>query len=231
MRRLLPLLLLLSLAPPAAARDLAAAFDHVVFGPGPLRESLIRVEAPAIRYVVYGDLDDGRLAILQRHAGDLAAITGKAVSVERGADPAPPVTIGDERVTVLQLHIVPRAGFAALLAQHWIPAATQRSHSQALCSFVTMGRATVRAGLILIDAADDEATVRHCLIEETTQALGPFDDTAELDPSAYNDFGELIDRLQLDDVAILKALYDPRLAAGMDRAAVLALLPAILSGP
>jgi hypothetical protein len=98
-----------------------------------------------------------------------------------------------------------------------------------MCSFVTRGRQTIRGSLILINATMQEATIRHCLVEETAQSFGAIDDTRLLDPSAFNDWGGLVDRLQPDDARILKALYDPRLKAGMTRSEVLALLPEILA--
>jgi len=225
-------LLLLLLSLPATAADLAVAFDRVVFGTGQAwaRERLIRVAAPALRFEVHGALDAGRAALLDRHAADLATATGLAVSWIAAEGPAPPVTRGEEALAVIQVHLVQRADFPPLLQQSWIPAATRAAHARALCAFVTMGRETVRAGLVLIDAELPEATVRHCLVEETAQTLGAFDDTTLLDPSGFNDWGELVDRLQPDDLAILRALYDPRLAPGMARAEVLALLPAILAG-
>jgi len=223
------LLLLLSL--PAAAADLAAAFDRVVFGTGQAwaRERLIRVAAPALRFEVYGALGEGQAALLDRHVADLTTATGLTVSWVAAAGPAPPVTRGDEALAVIQVHLIPRADFPPLLAQSWIPAGTRAAHARAMCAFVTMGRETVRAGLVLIDAGLPDETIRHCLIEETAQTLGAFDDTMLLDPSGFNDWGALVDRLQPDDLAILRALYDPSLAPGMTRAEVLALLPAILA--
>jgi hypothetical protein len=230
MRRLLTLVLLL-LSLPASGADLGVAFDRVVFGTGQpwARERLIRVAAPALRFEVYGVLDAAEAALLDRHVGDLAAATGLAVGWLAAAQPAPPVSRGAEELAVIQVHLVPRSAFAPLLEQSWIPAGTRASHARALCAFVTLGRDTVRAGLVLIDADLPAETVRHCLIEETAQALGAFDDTTLLDPSGFNDWGGLVERLQPADLAILRALYDPRLAPGMARAEVLALLPAILA--
>ena len=231
MRSLVTLALLL-LALPASAADLATAFDRIVFGSGQAwaRERLIRVAAPSLRFEVYGALDAPRGALLDRHVADLTAATGLAVSWSAATQPAPPVGRGEAALAVIQVHLVPRAAFAPLLEQSWIPAGTRASHARAMCAFVTLGRETVLAGLVLIDSDLPAETVSHCLVEETAQTLGAFDDTTLLDPSGFNDWGALVERLQPADLAILRALYDPRLAPGMARAEVLALLPVILGG-
>ena len=230
-----PLLaVLLLIVPQVAAADarLIEAFDRVAFGTGLpwARERLLRIEEPQVRIDVYGEASPARLAVLETLADDLGDLTGIAVEVTASDAPAPAFGKPVSGVAEFQLHLVAPGAFPSLLDQSWIPEQTRRVGARSLCSFVTRGRETIRGALILIDATLPEATIRQCLVEETAQAFGAIDDTTLLDPSAFNDWGRLVDRLQADDKALVAALYDPRLKAGMTRPEVLALLPAILGG-
>ncbi|MEM7189821.1 MAG: DUF2927 domain-containing protein [Pseudomonadota bacterium] len=58
--------------------------------------------------------------------------------------------------------------------------------------------------------------VRHCLIEEITQALGPVNDLYGLGPSIFNDDAAHIWPTQLDYL-MLRVLYAPEIRSGLDR--------------
>jgi len=232
MRWLLLATLLLALRP-AQAQDarLLEAFDQVVFGTGLpwARGAMLRIEEREVRVEVYGATAE-RLTLLSALAAELSDMTGMAVQAAPADGPPQPLANPPPDLALMQIHIVEPRHFPDLLAQSWIPRGIRSSHAQQLCSFVTRGRETIRGSLILVNATMAEATIRHCLVEETAQSFGAIDDTRLLDPSAFNDWGALVDRLQPDDARILKALYDPRLHAGMARAEVLLLLPEILGG-
>jgi hypothetical protein len=222
-------LLLLVVRPAVAVETvvLREAFDQVAFGSG-TRDKLLRIEEREVRIEVYGGATAERLTLLSALAAELAALTGMAIEVTAAAGPQPPLADPPAGVALLQIHIVEPSYFPELLAQSWIPSGIRSSHARQLCSFVTRGRETIRGSLILVNATMAEATIRHCLVEETAQSFGAIDDTRLLDPSAFNDWGTLVDRLQPDDRRILKALYDARLHAGLTRAEVLPLLPELL---
>jgi hypothetical protein len=226
------LLLPLFLLRPAFGQDakLIEAFDRVVYGTGLpwARERALRIEEQEVRLDLYGAVTPERLALLQALAADLSLLTGLAIVVSPMEIAPAPLGNPAPGLAQFQLHLLPPQAFPALLDQSWIPQSTRASHARSLCSFVTRGRETIRGALILIDATLAEAAIRHCLVEETAQAFGAIDDTTLLDPSAFNDWGTLVDRLQPDDRRILRALYDPRLRPGMTRTEVLPLLPELL---
>ena len=84
-------------------------------------------------------------------------------------------------------------------------------------------RATI---FVPADLAPQE--LRDCLHEELAQALGPLNDLYRLPDSVFND-DNMHTILTGFDMLVLRALYDPGLQNGMDRAAVAARLPAILN--
>lgn len=77
-----------------------------------------------------------------------------------------------------------------------------------------------------VDIAPQE--IRDCLHEEIAQALGPLNDLYRLEDSIFND-DNLHSVLTGFDMLILRVTYDPRLSSGMDRDAVAAELPGILT--
>ncbi len=206
----------------ARVERLQPAFEEIVFGskgPRP-RDIVLRVEGPVV-IQPSGPLSEASREVLRRHAQDLADLTGYPVRIGDGED-----TRDGERPFWLYL-AYPRE-MPPLLNRSWIPYGLRQSMPRALCSFVTRGDHRIKEGVILINRGLSEATIAHCLIEETTQALGAIDDTLLLEPSAFNDLGSLIDRLQPDDRVILRALFAPGMAPGLTRAAVQRRLPDLL---
>ncbi|GAB5469448.1 MAG: hypothetical protein Kilf2KO_24780 [Rhodospirillales bacterium] len=218
-------LLLLAAAPagaeePAArAERLAPAFDAIVFGAQP-REILLRVEGPVVLQPE-GPLSPANRAVLERHAADLTDLTGYRVRVGDGSDSRP-----EERPFWIYLALAKE--MPPLLDRSWIPGWLQRRMPASPCAFVTRGDHRIKEAVIVINRGLAEETIAHCLIEETSQSLGAIDDTPTLDPSAFNDLGGLVDRLQPDDRVILRALFAPEVAPGQSRAAVLDRLPVLL---
>ncbi len=193
---------------------LELAFEEIVFGskgPRP-RDIVLRVEGPVV-IQPSGPLSDANRLVLERHAADLTHLTGYPVRIGDGQD-----TREGERP--FWLYLAHAREMPPLLNRSWIPFALRQSMPRSLCSFVTRGDHRIKEAVILINRGLSEATIAHCLIEETTQALGAIDDTQLLEPSAFNDLGSLIDRLQPDDRVILRALFAPEMAPGLSRAAV-----------
>jgi hypothetical protein len=200
---------------------LAGFFEATVFGAG--RQATLIATGPMVLELV-GEGAAAEEAFLGRHAADLARLTGLEVGVRQGAAGWP------GRPDTLQVHVLPRADFPRLLAgQGWIPPAMAARAARGLCFFVTYGRSSIRGGIIAIDAGLPPATRRHCLVEETTQALGPFEDSALFSPSALNDRGPPVDGLTLPDRLVLRTLYDPRLGPGLARPEAMARARAVLA--
>ncbi len=205
------------------AESLGEAFDEIVFGaagPHP-RDILLRIEGPVV-FLPKGRVSEDHLATLEAHAAELTALTGFPFRVERGEEIGP-----DERP--FWIYFVSRALVPAVVDRRWIAPGLRGVMASALCSFVTRGDHRIKEAVIVIKRDLDPVTSRHCLIEETSQALGAIDDTYLLDPSAFNDLGGLVDRLQPADRVILRALFAPEVKAGLSRSDVLEILPALLA--
>lgn len=167
--------------------------------------------------------------------------------------PAPPTLGPDLDALLARLRTeagldVARTGGPAEIVVEAVPAAAlARAVPQAAC-FVVPGASsweeflrlrgtpaldwaavTVRtraAVFVPADAAPQE--LRDCLHEELAQALGPLNDLWRLPDSVFND-DNIHTALTGFDMLAIRALNDPALAPGMDRAAVAGRLPAILA--
>lgn len=201
---------------------LEQAFDEIVFGAAHAvpRDIVLRIEGPVV-FLPKGRFSEANLAVLETHAAELTALTGFPVRMERGEriDPG-------ERP--FWIYAVSRALVPAVVDRRWIAPSLRAVMARALCSFVTRGDHRIKEAVIVIKRNLDPATINHCLIEETSQALGAIDDTGLLDPSGFNDLGGLVARLQPADRVILRALFAEEVNAGMTRAAVLAILPDLI---
>ena len=208
---------------------LLLAFEAVVFGQGSRgRDSLIRPVDP-IRFELYGAVTDERFALLERQAAHLASASGLEVRAVIGTEPRGPIQGAEGPERVFQVYIVGEEYFVGLMLRPWVPPELVFPiASQALCFFVTLGGDEVDGALIGINSRLADETINHCLIEETAQPFGAFDDTRLLDPSAFNDFGALIERMTPNDEIILRTLFDERLQPGMPREEAMALVQTIL---
>jgi hypothetical protein len=72
----------------------------------------------------------------------------------------------------------------------------------------------IHASLVLI--ADSDTSIRTCIIEEMSQAMGLTHDSDELRDTLFSDRSERED-LSPNDVLLLRLLYHPRLKPGMSR--------------
>ncbi len=201
---------------------LERAFDEIVFGaagPAP-REVLLRIEGPVV-FLPKGRFSEDNIAVLEAHAAELAALTGFGFRVERGED----IREGERPFWI---YAVSRALVPAVVDRRWIAPHLRTVMANALCSFVTRGDHRIKEAVIVIKRDLAPGTINHCLVEETSQALGAIDDTALLDPSAFNDLGGLVERLQPADRVILSALFAEEIRAGLPRSEVLTLLPMLI---
>jgi len=84
-----------------------------------------------------------------------------------------------------------------------------------------------RAVVIILDTLSDKR-IKHCIIEEITQALGLDADTDILQPSIMSDTIPLIDRQPMNDKIMVRTLYDKRLKSGMTRDEVMPIVRKII---
>jgi len=208
---------------------LLQAFDAVVFGPDSRRRSYLIRSVDPIRLEVYGAITEDRMDLLQAHAVDLTLVIGLPIQVVGGSQPAGVIRNAPGAQRVFQVHIVGVQYFAQLMMRSWVPSTSIFPIArQGLCFFFTVGRETVDGALIGINEQLAEATIRHCLIEEVAQSLGASADTTILGPSAFNDFGPLLESLTENDRIILRTLFHDQLYPGMPRDQALAIAAEIL---
>lgn len=205
-------------------------FEAVVFGADPGtgggRSVLIRADRP-MELRLYGPRAAAFVPFVEAHAAVLTAVTGLSITVALATDPDD----RERRNGVFAIHIGDKADFLPLYARSWIPGRLALALAPNPCSFVTRGRETVEEALITIDTSNQpDSTIRHCLAEETTQALGLFGDSNAVRPSLFNDLGlsladpeaPLPDTLFPIDRRALETLF--RFDPGTSRAAVMATL-------
>jgi hypothetical protein len=222
-RRCLPVLAALlaaTPAPPVEREAFLRFFDATVFGAdvrGAAPRDRVLKATTAMPIEVYGE-DAGRwLPFIAAYASELSALTGLDVTA-RMARGLRDIRDGEH----IQLHIVPRSEFLPLVSQGWIPAEWRGGLVRSFCFFVTFGRETVRAALVVVDRELTDETLRHCLLEETAQAFGVVNDSTLMGASIFNDRGPLMSEPAEVDRLVLRVLYDPRLVPGMPREAALA---------
>ena len=181
----------------------------------PARETVLKATTP-LTIEIHGDPDGTWMPFVAAHARTLAELTGLAV------DARPAERLRDIRDGgYIQLHIVPRTEFVPLVSQSWIPAAWRPGLVRSFCFFVTFGRETVRGALVVVDRDLNDDTLRHCLLEELTQAFGVVNDSTLMGDSIFNDRGPLMTAPTEIDRLVVRVLYDPRLTPGMARAEAL----------
>lgn len=226
---MLVILAALSVSGPAVAVERDAFlrfFDATVFGADtaglPVRDRILKATT-AMPIEVAGDEAGRWLPVIVAHAETLSELTGLEVTA------APSERLRDIRDGGhIQLHIVPRSEFMPLVSQGWIPAGWRAGLVRSFCFFVTFGRETVRAALVVVDRDLTDETLRHCLLEELSQAFGVVNDSTLMGASIFNDRGPLMAAPTEVDRLVLSVLYDPRIEPGMERAAALALAGDIL---
>ncbi len=219
---------------PAARADLLRLFDETVFGRDaagrPVRSSVIRAAKP-LEVRVHGRETERVLPFLEEFLPTLTGVTGIDLPLRVAAADAPVVRPAGQ----LQVHVVGQQGLIRVLRQSWISVELAVRVARGLCFFITLGRETVTGGIVVIQPGLPERTLHHCLAEELTQALGVFGDSQAVVPSLFNDLGvndptPLVTGPTVSDLVVLRALYDPAIAAGMPRETALVRAEAILPG-
>lgn len=142
-------------------------------------------------------------AIIDRQMAELARLSGLEIGAGEPANfvihTGPRPSGGDLRATF------PGVGPSALSGL-----------GQARCFFLFQAEGgPIRQALAFVPATLDEAAFRHCVAEETTQALGLPSDKGPAG-SVFND-DSVAQELEPIDRLLLRALYAPELRAGMPR--------------
>jgi hypothetical protein len=210
---------------PAAPDALLAKFDRTVFysdsGSHAFmpRSRLEKWERP-IEVVIVGTLSTAHRQFVETHFAELTRLTGLPVTLQKGSGSIrEAVTSLDHRKANFLVAIDSRGGLDRLQAAMGASAGERWANRHVVCFFY----ASPRAGRIVeafaaIPTESKEDTLRHCIIEETTQALGLFADADVIQPSMFSErTPPILGQLTLNDKIILRTLYDPRITPNMQR--------------
>ena len=161
---------------------------------------LVAVETPFQRY-----------AALATHVGKLASETGLPVRLM-------PRDIGRSSTTKqadIVISILPRLDMRHLD----YPGVPKKLLSELMgpsrCFFIIWPTLEwgIQRAQIVINAALEDRHIRHCFIEELTQAFGLPNDSERLSPSVFNEVSMLVALSRLDALFV-RTLYDPNLRPG-----------------
>ena len=86
------------------------------------------------------------------------------------------------------------------------------------CYFLTWKKPASRIikVVIVVNSERDKFGINHCLLEEIAQSLGLPNDSDLMRPSLFSDRDQLTEPSRTDKI-LLKALYHPRMKAGLAR--------------
>jgi len=82
--------------------------------------------------------------------------------------------------------------------------------------------------IVVVNVERDPALINSCLLEELAQSLGLPNDSDAMRPSIFSDRDNLSE-LAPHDAILMRALYDPRMTAGLPRAAALGVARTVIS--
>jgi len=92
---------------------------------------------------------------------------------------------------------------------------------------VMPGKRGIQETNVVIVSDRGERIFNRCLVEEVLQGLGPLADKGHQDYSIFNTASQH-SSFTLHDRVLMNALYDPRIKAGMSKAEVKKVLPAVI---
>ncbi|SBT16561.1 hypothetical protein MGA5115_00642 [Marinomonas gallaica] len=170
---------------------------------------LVRWERP-IHIYVESDYGDSQLQaeLLSIHARHLSKITGVPIYFTPNVKKANIIATFTDMDSVedkVRRYIGP-------------PDKIRTALDEAIClgNFSINSKGQIQSGVIIIpvDYARQNARFLDCIVEEITQLMGLPNDSDDVYPSVFNDSSTDIYLSPLDFI-LLKALYSPRLSAGM----------------
>jgi len=148
------------------------------------------------------------IALLRKHLTTLVKLTG-VKSESAGTVGKPPNFF---------IHFVPRlAMHAPFLAKGADPNLLKKLAAPGVCYFLTAAKkGEIVWATIVVNNQLDPRAMDACLLEELTQALGLPNDSDKVMPSVFNNRATPT-ALNRTDIILIKTLYDPRLAPGMNK--------------
>ena len=217
-----------SAEPPYALDDARHFFEDVAIGTKPGARLVKWRSAPSVRLetvvrgpekpgtdqptLVAGETPERLYAALEMQVRALAELTGLPMRLM-------PRDIGEGGDIVIS--IVPRNLMSALPYPDVPAHLLQELMGPSRCYFIVWPDSQwgIRKARIAINARLEEDHIKHCFIEELTQAMGLPNDSERLGPSIFNETSKRTSLSVLDE-AFIRTLYDPRLRPGIDFNAV-----------
>ena len=118
----------------------------------------------------------------------------------------------------LDLIFVPRAQMGKISIPGVDPKLIAKLAAPGGCYFLSWKKPEKRIvkAVIVVNSERDKFGINHCLLEEISQSLGLPNDSDLIRPSIFSDRDQLTEPSRTDKI-LLKALYHPRLKAGLAR--------------
>jgi len=210
---------------PAPPDTVLAKFDRTVFYSDSGSHAFLpraRLEkwVRPIEVVIVGTLSDAHREFVEIHFAELSRLTGLPIALQKsGGSIREAVVSLDRHKANFVVAIDSRGRLDRLQAALGAPSSERWENRHVVCFFY----ASPRAGRIVeafaaIPNVHREAMLRHCIVEETTQALGLFADADMIQPSMFSErTPPILGKLTLNDKIILRTLYDPRIRPNMKR--------------
>jgi len=222
---------------PAAPETLLDKFDRTVFFSDDGRHAFVprhRAErwAGPIEVVIVGTLSDPHQRFVEAHFAELSRLTGLPITLLDGSGSIREAVASLDRHRANFVVAIDSRGRLDRLQAALGASATERwANRGAVCFFyASPRRGRIVEAFAAIPNEYRESLLRHCIIEETTQALGLFADADMIQPSMFSErTPPMLGKLTLNDKLILRTLYDPRIRPGMRREKVLAVAREVIA--
>lgn len=202
--------------PEKMATTLTDAFRDVVFGSEIKSLSASTVLAKwqgPVGIEIKGRAKEQHLRFLETHLRTVSRLTGlRFHQVGKGKPPA-----GDngQKISFVFVH---RDEMGKIKIPGAPDGLVQRLASEGGCYFITFKKPEWRLvrSIIVVNVDRDTRNLNACLLEELVQSLGLPNDSNIIRPSVFSDYDRLT-ALAPADRALLRAVYDPRMKAGLGR--------------
>lgn len=222
---------------PAAPETLLDKFDRTVFFSDDGRNAFVprgRLEkwAGPIEVVIVGSLSAAHRQFVEAHFAELSRLTGLPTTLQGGGGSIrEAVSSLDRHQANFVVAIDSRDRLDRLQAEMGASAGERWANRGVVCFFyASPRRGRIVEAFAAIPNMYEESLLRHCIIEETTQALGLFADADMIQPSMFSERSpDFLGQLTLNDKIIVRALYDPRIKPNMRRDKALAVAQDVIA--
>ena len=207
--------------PARVVDSLTKTFGEVVFGSETnLQSRVVAKWQGPVGIALQGRVTETYAGFLQTHLRTLAGLTGLRFAQVKPDDPGQKITIA----------FVRRSEMASINLPGVDPALVRRLAASGGCYFLSFKKPEDRIifAVIVVNVDRDPALTNSCLLEEVAQSLGLPNDTDLMRPSIFSD-RDHVTSLSPSDRALVRALYDPRMKAGLPPGEALAVARALFS--